>query len=141
MLQIGFAGDRLDRRTPCDREAGIRVGPFSRRTRKTSVVGKIAAKHRLQSTLRCEIVLEGYLATDREEVAMYGVLELLSAATATANAAVAEVAERYRQRPNTEIATVLTSVRTGAIARINEADFALSEFERAHRGPQPIGFT
>ena len=82
-----------------------------------------------------------HLATDREEVAMYGVLELLSAATATANAAVAEVAERYRQRPNTEIATLLTSVRTGAIARINEADFALSELERAHRGPQPIGFT
>ncbi len=64
---------------------------------------------------------------------MYGVLELLSAATATAKAAdaVAKVAERYRQRQNVEIETLLTSVRTEAIARINEADFALTEFERA----------
>jgi len=64
---------------------------------------------------------------------MYGVLELLSAATATAKAAdaVAKVAERYRQRPNTEIEALLTSVKTQAVARINEADNALSEFDRA----------
>jgi hypothetical protein len=64
---------------------------------------------------------------------MYGVLELLSAATATATAAdgLAKVAERYRKRQNTEIEALLSSIRTEAIARINEADIALEELDQA----------